>query len=439
MQLLEFTNHKRNAIKETFGAPEYSYVFVRKAFEPILEHFGDCIELSGPGPEIDTHYQAARARGEDCVLLTFCPPNMTPLGQECPTVPVFAWEYDTLPSEFWTDDPRENWVYVLERTGMAITHCTFSSDAVRDALGKDFPVWTIPAPVFDKFNRAQSPAIGWRDKYSFVVEGGLAVSAGDVDLSLFKPGFAKEGLQALRLLSLAARSQEDPQAFEFEGVIYTSVLNPNDGRKNWELLISGFVWAFRNVPTAVLLVKLTRFDLEGGLLPVLQYMSTLGRFSCKVVLIDGLLSDEAYGRLVDATSYVVNTAYGEGQCLPLMEYMSAGRPAVAAAHSAMADYMSPDNAFTIAYEPRPTHWPHDERLAVRCRHNLVSFADLVRQYRESYRVARDDRARYARMSSAAVDSLRAFCSEEVAKSRMAEVMRHVAALSAKQKAVAAGR
>ena len=427
MQILDFANYDNNSIKERFGAPEYSYLFVRNAFRPVLSKFGPHIEIENPNAQADVFYEEARQRGDDCILLTFCPPNTTPLGQICPTLPVFAWEYDTLPYEAWTDDPRENWLYVLERTGMAITHCSFSTRAVRDAMGENFPVWTIPAPVFDRFARPDLKPVGWRSASSLAVGGGLVLSAGEIDLSLFAPHRAKtDGLRALRMLNAErASGLRGSQTVELEGVIYAAVFNPHDGRKNWEALVSGFVWAFRDTATATLVLKLTRFDLEAGILPVLQHLSTLGEFACKIWIIDGLLSDEAYAALIEATTFAVNTAYGEGQCLPLMEYMSAGKPAVAAAHSAMLDYLSPENTFVVKHEARPTNWPHDERLAMRCYHSSVSFVDLVAQYRESYRVARNEPGRYQRMSEAAVESLRAFCSEAVATERFAEVVRHV--------------
>jgi hypothetical protein len=157
-------------------------------------------------------------------------------------------------------------------------------------------------------------------------------------------------------------------------------------------------------------------------------LSTLGPFACRVVLIHGLLSEEAYRGLIDWTSYAVNGSFGEGQCLPLLDFVSAGRPSVAPAHTAMLDYVSPENSFVIESRPRITHWPHDERAAKRCMQQQISFTSLVRQYRESYRVARDAPEQYARMAAAAVESLRGFCSDEVVLERLGDMVKHVEAL-----------
>ncbi|MDP3495352.1 MAG: hypothetical protein Q8R82_19755 [Hyphomonadaceae bacterium] len=429
MLFLEYSNYNQSTINDNFGAPEYSYWFVRKAFRHILERIGTRVEVKDPKREVDDIFRSARERGEPCVFLPFCPPNTTPLDQACPTIPVFAWEYDTLPDEVWNNNPTEDWTHVLRKTGMAMTHCQSAAESVRRSMGDAFPTWVIPAPLFDKYKLAKLDAQGWREPFDLVLEGGLAVSAGDVDLTWFRPERPPaDGIDVLRLLDRNHIHRNKPQVLTLEGVIYTSILNPYDGRKNWRDMVSGFVWAFRETPTATLLLKLTRFDVEDGLLPVLQLISTLGPFSCRIVLIHGMLSESAYRGLIDCTSYTVNTSYGEGQCLPLMEYMSAGRPAVAPAHTAMRDYVTQENSFVIDSEARLTHWPHDERTAKRCMHYRVSFADLVHKFRQSYRVARDQPERYERLAASAVDSLRAFCSDEVAIARFDDVIKHVEAL-----------
>src|SRR5207253_2984059 len=45
-------------------------------------------------------------------------------------------------------------------------------------------------------------------------------------------------------------------ALELTGVVYATVLNPFDGRKNWEDLLSGFLWALRDRADATLVIKL---------------------------------------------------------------------------------------------------------------------------------------------------------------------------------------
>jgi hypothetical protein len=108
--------------------------------------------------------------------------------------------------------------------------------------------------------------------------------------------------------------------------------------------------------------------------------------------------------------------------------MSCGRPAVAPDHTAMADYITPENAFVVPSRQRSAIWPHDDRGLQRSRNHQVSFAELVRAYRASYRAAQDP-AHYAQLSDAAIRSVKAFCSEDVVAARLTEAMDWIRAAS----------
>ena len=69
----------------------------------------------------------------------------------------------------------------------------------------------------------------------------------------------------------------------------------------------------------------------------------------------GYLNDDEYAKLVQGSTYVVNAAHGEGQCLPLMEYMSAGKPAIAPSHTAMEEYINEGNSFVVKSSAERRH------------------------------------------------------------------------------------
>lgn len=427
MIILEHSTYDRNSIAQNFGAPEYSYWFVRKAFRPVLQRFGVVIPVQDPETEVDSIHRSAKGHGIPSVFFSFNPPHCTPTGLECPTIPVFAWEYDTIPTEVWHDDPLNNWKGVLSQMPAAVTHSDYSVRAVRRSLGADYPIWAIPAPVYDANAAHAGSARGWREPFALTLTTGLAIDSWAIDLSLFRVGRAEvQGVQALGRLDRAAADQNrPPQTLTLSGVVYSSVFNPVDGRKNWMDMVAGFVWAFRSVPDATLLLKVAHRTMLEGVLPILTDLGKLGPFKCRVIVIYGLLADEEYAQLVEATSYTVNTSRGEGQCLPLMEFMSAGRPAIAPRHSAMLDYISEENAFVVDCHMRPAFWPHDIRQATRCLRYQISFADLVRCYQDSYRVARDEPERYGRMSAAATAAQNGFCSENVVAAGLGRVFDHL--------------
>ncbi len=422
MIIMVYSAYNAASIDESLGAAEYSYWFVRRAFWPVLERFGIVVPVTDPKREVDVIRRSAAARGEEAVFLSFEPPHKTILGLQCRTIPVFAWEFDTIPDEVWEADERNDWRRVLSATGCGITHSSFSVASVRRSMGQDFPIWSIPAPVYDANAPYACEARGYQPLTDITLSG-MVIDSGQVDLSLFSISRAfSDGLDSLRALSRHLEETKPSIAVRVSGVVYTVVFNPIDGRKNFNDLLGGFLWAFRDVEDATLILKITHFDPVRGLLPVLCDLAKHGRFRCRVLLIHGMLPDNQYRDLVRLTSYAVNVSTNEGQCLPLMEFMSAGRPALAPRHTAMLDYISDRNAFVVHSSERPATWPHDPREAMRSVRHVVSVADVIRAYRESYHVAKHDAERYAAMSVAATAALQDFCSVAVVEQRLSEVL-----------------
>jgi glycosyltransferase involved in cell wall biosynthesis len=421
--IMVYSAFTAKSVEAALGAPEYSYWFVRRAFAPVLEELGIVVPVTDPAREVDSIYRSAGARGQACIFVSFEPPHKTELGLACRTVPVFAWEFDTIPDDCWDDEPRNDWRLVLRAAGSAITHSSHAATAVRRAMGEDYPIAVIPAPVYDAHARFAGSATPYHPPTDITISG-LAIDARHADLDVFsmQRGFS-DGIAALRALGRYLDEPDRPrQRLRLSGVIYTTIFNPIDGRKNFSDLLGAFVWAFRETEDATLILKITHFDPVRGLLPVLADIAKHGTFRCRVLVIHGMLPADEYAALVGLTSYAVNASTNEGQCLPLMEFMAAGRPAIAPDHTAMQDYIAPDNAFVVPSTARPYGWPHDPRPAMRtCRH-IVSFADMVRAYRESYAVATSDPARYAAMSREASEAQRRFCSRAVIAPRLAAAL-----------------
>lgn len=413
MLIIIHSETNQHTIARNLGRSEYSYYFVLKEYRPVLERLGRVVEVSDPQTEVDTLYLDCLSRGEDCVFLSFSPPHRTPVNFACPTLAVFAWEFSTIPNEPFAGEPRNDWRTVLRACGAAITHSSYTVNAVREAMGADYPIVAVPAPVWDRFaaRGAQLQRQPVANQVRLKIKGLLADSR-QLNLRAFGPAHLRAG----KGIDFQAPARE--QELVLDGVIYTSVFNPGDGRKNWEDMLSAFCITFREVEDATLVLKLTHHDAEEALTDILHHLYKNQPYRCRIVLIYGYLADADYERLVQATSYVVNTSYGEGQCLPLMEFMSCGKPAVAPRTTAMIDYLDADNAFLIDSTDELTAWPHDPRKAFRTLRYITNWASLCTAYRASYDVARDDPQRYARMSAHAVASLQDFCSQAIAEQRL---------------------
>lgn len=240
------------------------------------------------------------------------------------------------------------------------------------------------------------------------------------------------GLRSLRLTRLSppettlssssplpATNKNIPLTVQLDSVVYTSIFNPGDGRKNWLDMLTAFCFAFRNEPRATLVLKMTHHSL-GSFLGKFHYMlQRVGAIQCRILILHGFLDEACYRELIDATTYCVNTSHGEGLCLPLMEFMSHGIPAVAPRHTAMLDYVSEENTFVVESSLEPAIWPHDTRALFHTMYYRIHWMSLVEAFRNSFRVAQDESERYERMSIQAQALQLQFCSHDVVRRKFA--------------------
>jgi len=386
------------------------------------------------------------------VFLSFSPPQQTPVDLRCPTLSVFAWEFDSLPDEAWEGDPRNDWRYVFARNGATITLSQESALAVRETMGADFPVLAVPAPTWSRFADVYPldgwlPALGERSLpfTGHVIDSPILGLSADglvrkplpiseekaVDVQTALRLSFREKVQISRLLwknwwaeltqpalpapveSLPpAVPEPEPQMLSLQGVVYVSVLNPGDGRKNWVDLITAFCWAFKDVADATLVVKMTHHDLEYYRVVLITLLSRLSPFRCRVLVLHGYLQDEQYRALIETSDYYVNASACEGLCLPLMEFLSSGKPVLGPQHTAMRDYLNPDLAFLIQSSPEPSCWSHDPTGKLRTRRHRLNWQSLMEAYRTSYRLAKERPERYRAMSQQAFQQMRDYCSIE---------------------------
>ncbi|MGN8344025.1 glycosyltransferase [Pseudomonas sp. SMV71] len=209
---------------------------------------------------------------------------------------------------------------------------------------------------------------------------------------------------------------------QVSGVVYVSVFNPDDGRKNWHHLITAFCWALRDVEDATLVLKMTQNDLSTYYVELLTLLSQLSPFSCRVVVMHGFLKDEQFARLYGAASFYVNASRCEGLCLPLMEFMSCARPAIAPDHTAMRDYIDPEVAFIVKSSREPTIWPEDSRILYRTLRHRPDWGSLKLAYEQSYAMARHQPQAYQAMAEAANERMRRYCGFEPVRQRLADFL-----------------
>lgn len=511
MKFLVYSQVTAAQIATSMGLPEYSYYFVLRDFLPALRNLGEVQVIERPELEVDRLYDEACANGVRCLFLSFSPPQKTLVGLRCPTIPVFAWEFDSIPSEHWLDEINQDWRYVLETCGSGITHSQMVVQAVQKEMGPHFPIISIPSPVWDKFaafrakpsNRSLTEAVVIQVRSGVVVdshdpalapyisgpnatarvvqairehESAMARSRPTTDapdipeipasrqqprlqitrrymgewylnvlcqLLPFLPSPAPKAEPQVDLVCEDAEKRLEPRntvepphppasgitprmpewlpanhRLNLSGVIFTALFNPYDGRKNWADMLTAFCAAFKDTPDATLVFKLGHSEYESAMHDMLIWLARMPKFKCRVVLLHGYLEGHDFDSLIRASAFAVNASHGEGQCLPLMEFLSCGKPVIAPRHSAMVDYIDEEVAFVVDSWLDSTAWSHDPRLAYRtCRHQL-NWASLVRAYQAAYQCAKNDPERYQQMSAAAIERMRGHCSQAVAAERL---------------------
>lgn len=443
-------------IQAALGKPEYSYFFLMKDFMPALQRVGTVMLVKSVA-EIESLHARYNAEGQAVVFLSFSPPHQVPVGLACPTVSVFAWEFDSLPSVAWDNDSRNDWRYVFSHTQGAITTSKETALLVDNVMHGEFPVIPLPAPIWDRYASVGEPE-GWpielgerQFPFAGIVidspilglsadglvrrpESAVESSAESVPLDESLPAHELSYYKALRLSASLLKGWlrelcflprysvtvdaplPDPPLISVSGVVYTTVLNPADGRKNWVDLITAFCWAFKNTDDATLIVKMTHHDLEHYRIVLMTLLSRLAPFRCRVLVLHGFLEDEQYKALIRASSYYVNSSSCEGLCLPLMEFLASGKPAIAPDHTAMADYLNDQLAFVLKYSLEPTCWPHDPTGMLYTHRHRLNWQSLMEAFRSSYQLAHDNPSQYQDMSRHACRQMHDFASvEQVSK------------------------
>lgn len=464
MIILVSSKITQSTIQSSLGKPEYSYFFLLKEFLPVLKRIGEVITVTLD--QVDTLYHQYREQGQQVIFLSISPPQQTPTNLQCPTVCLFAWEFPDTPDQPWDDNPGNDWRYVFSRIAGAIACSEESAQAVRNIMGPDYPVIALPAPIWPQYQHLL-PETGWEPgKPGRVLEFSghvmdsrvLGLSADGLVQHLPRPSTTASRALAPRatpgaftlsaklfrewraalhrrrqlLASTAPDGVEPPPSMigtqpvdncrlELSGVVFCSMFSPSDGRKNWLDLVSAFCWAFRDTPDATLILKMTHHNLESYRIYLLTLLSRLAPFQCRVLTLHGYLDDQQYRELISASDFYINTSHAEGLCLPLMEFLSAGKPALAPRHTAMLDYLDEQVALVVQSSVEPACWSHDPIGILRSRRHRINWQSLMENYRQAYQMAKTDTPEYQRLSCNAWERMKAFADPSVVVAPMSRL------------------
>jgi glycosyltransferase involved in cell wall biosynthesis len=449
-------------IRRHMGSADYSYAFVLEALAPALERLGSWRYL--PVPEASLGLAAARAAAEGTrpVHLSLHPPQNAYFSPVVPTVLFPFWEFPEVPCRDFGHNTRQNWVRMCRGAGLVLVACRFTADALRRA-GISAPIAVVPVPVPDRAFRVPDwdPSWTWTIPCRHLVWGGppreqtaeppapaapppaprvglkrrVARRLKGVYHRRVAPWLSEPTRQRLRRAKRRMLRQADPPLpllpstpLSLSGLVYTSLFNLADRRKNPRDLLSAFLIAFRERPDVTLVLKLatsaTREYHELIELDAL-YRSLRIDHACRVVVLTDFLTDDGLDGLNRATTYYVNTSKAEGACLPLLRALAGGRPAIAPRHTAMLDYFDGDIGYVVRSDPEPTHWPHDPEFRHETTWHRLVWSDLRDAFLASAEVAERDRAAYDAMSAAARRRMRDLVSVDAATEALRQALAQI--------------
>jgi hypothetical protein len=426
---------------QNLGAPGYSHDFVARLFRPILERWGEVIEVRDAPRSLQASVDECRRQGKKPIHFSVLPFQDVCLVKDAPNIVMPAWEYPDVPSESFDGNPQNDWPATADRCDLCLVSGPFTAAALRRG-GATVPIRIVPVPTPAGYFALPARTVAETRKvacrgYVFPQSGDEAADASApaaaprtqrigkaIELAFRRTLQATLGQTAYERLSrltqgLKPARRRQPvfdlpyprvEELELSGVVFTSIFNPDDGRKNWLDLLTGYLSALADREDATLVVKLIARR-EKSVRKVIDAYRRCGiSHRCRIVFICDFLSDEQMLSLCRATTFYVQATRAEGNCLPLMNYLAAGRPGISPAHSSMGDYFGDRAGLVVASHPEPAAWPHDQRLRLRTSWGRIVWTSLRDQIQAGYRMATEQPESYGSLSATCRADMRAWAS-----------------------------
>jgi glycosyltransferase involved in cell wall biosynthesis len=428
-------------VESRLGHSAYSYYFVYRAFKPLLERYCHLREISHPEAQLPEAAETAHAEGMTPIHLAFQPLEDVYLGAGIPVVAFPFWEFPDIPSRNLGNQPRENWLAASRNISGIVTACHFTKNAF-DRAAFQGSIDVIPVPIQQAYfempawNAREVVNVGcpWfelrQDEEGPEIPDLPLPQPATSSASLLNPEFlARRMIRMARAIAPGptnfvvghirraipvSSAAAVPQTESFEhiaalerdmlclsGIVFTSIFNPLDERKNWTDLVTAALTAFSDRPDVTLLFKLVvppNHRLFGVDVIHKFYRQTKIRHACRFVIVSDYLSDRQMFDVVRGSTFYLNASKAEGECLPLQDFLASGRPALAPGHTAMQDYFDSDVGFVVLSSQEPTCWPRDPDKAMTTRWARIDWSSLYENVGWAYALATDDLGSYQRMA-----------------------------------------
>jgi glycosyltransferase involved in cell wall biosynthesis len=427
------------------GAYGYSWVLAQRSFLPILRRIAPVREIVHPESSLDYWAREARLRGRLPIAVSFRPFQDAYISRLVPTVSYCFWEFPDIPRETLFGNPRYDWARMARESALILCGSSCAEEAFRKA-GVKTPVCVVPPPLSSAWEHEDGEEVELRgvdikpvpsteerelQPFGDVAPKWLAFARSLLTHRWLPPSVyaASRRLKRLAKAAIGRRPAAPPEAsgdppleLGSNHVAFTSVFNPLDGRKAWRETLGAFLHSLGSKPDATLLLKFVcspaaAAEMRGEVQKIVQ---AYGRrmLRSRVIAISEALSDAAMHRLARATNWYVNGSRAEGCCLPLLEMMAFGRPAISPMHTAMTDYFSGQAGLVVDSEQVPTDWPGHATGEMNTTWAALSWTSLCQAFDRAYEMSRTDRDAYETLANRASASAWAWAGAEAVERRL---------------------
>jgi hypothetical protein len=376
-------------------------------FRPVLSAFGDLIEAEDANARARLARQASR-RGNTCLYVPFMLPGALPDIEGLLTVPAFDWTHGATP-DYGADGCRRERSVLLSGVTARILHSEQARSIITPAADDDIPTVVVPAPVWDHFadSRARAATDSVTPRRMTLVGNWLDSSAGHTTVST-----------------------TESRSVTLEGVVFGAVFDPDDASSHWPDLVQAFCWAFRDQHDVTLIITLNGPSPTRSLALIRAELDKLPVFRSRVIALAGDQPRQTCHAVMEGCDFFVTASGGEGQCLPLLEFMSAGKPCVAPWHSGLAEHLTAANSLPVSFFRTWSAGPYDDGSPLRTYLHAVNWQSLVDACVQACSLRSSHTEQYLRMAEACREHTRQHCSQASAMARLAPLFAQLEALPA---------
>jgi len=399
------TVFKDGDLKKQIGGEAYSYFFVYKSIKKYLEDNCKVVEVYKPESSLEYLAKELKLDGYDVVHLAILPLQNIFISESVKTIAFPFWEFPDVPLESYHKLYKHNWQNILRNIAGTITACNFTKKTL-ETYNRN--VCVLPVPIQEKYfnitpwRKNNVTTIKCRhENLKKIIEEKISDHGKTYYNELNKIKLDNKNKILKKELDLGLGKTNK---LEISKVVYTSIFNPFDRRKNWEMILNGFIDTFRKNKEVTLILKLVvppqnyHYAVEA----IYSALNTSSKvFDCNIIIIPSFLTEDQMMSLVEATTFYINLSKAEGACLPLMDYLAAGRPSIAPKHTAMEDYFTDDIGYTVGFNVENTHIPHDPSLKIVTEWYVPDMNSFKEKLQESYKEVTNQDLLYYKKSNLA--------------------------------------